>query len=238
MLRVIGELDLACGRAMRATFDRLRGAARAVTLDLRAVTFIDSAGLQSIIALQRSAEQARIALRLMPPADRITAALQEIPFGAHAIAPAWGPPGPGPETGFIERIELAVACDVNAPAEARAEVRAATAERLAEATCATAVLLASEVVTNAVQHCGAHAEERIRILITVWEDRVRFEARDAGAGFDPRSVPAPGDVPGGRGLFVIDHLASRWGAHPATQGDDRFCVWFEIEASPARKAVA
>ena len=38
---------------------------------------------------------------------------------------------------------------------------------------------------------------------------------------------------GGRGLYLVDQLATRWGSRPTKDGK---AVWFEVPVGPARDA--
>ncbi|MFI5475831.1 ATP-binding protein [Streptomyces cacaoi] len=85
-----------------------------------------------------------------------------------------------------------------------------TAWRLSGELCADAVLLVSELATNAVRHtlgtrflCG---------IGLVTDGRLRLEVHDhdrTGRGL-PRRDPGPDDE-GGRGLFLVEQLAEAWG---------------------------
>jgi anti-sigma regulatory factor (Ser/Thr protein kinase) len=83
-----------------------------------------------------------------------------------------------------------------------------------------AELLVSELVTNAV----AHAESAPVMLIDVTGDAVRVAVQDAAPG--PVEVHcAPHDAAGGRGLLLVDSLASSWGWAPTREGKR---VWFTL----------
>ncbi|MFI9761668.1 SpoIIE family protein phosphatase [Streptomyces sp. NPDC051963] len=87
-----------------------------------------------------------------------------------------------------------------------------------EALLDTTELLVSEVVTNAVRY--ASRPIALRLLRT---DVLRCEVTD-DSGQVPRMRQAePGDE-GGRGLFLVDELAHRWGATRLSTGK---VVWFE-----------
>ena len=86
-------------------------------------------------------------------------------------------------------------------------------------------MLASELVTNSVRH-GDGLEVLLRWVVD--DASVVVEVCDGGSGFSawpPRPLPER-DQTGGRGLFLVDRLATRWGTYRA--GAD-VCVWFEIE---------
>jgi anti-sigma regulatory factor (Ser/Thr protein kinase) len=83
-----------------------------------------------------------------------------------------------------------------------------------------AVLLVSELVTNAVVHA------RGMICLTVHTDAhwVRIEVEDQGRG-RPVRRSATLDQVDGRGLLVLDKLATDWGTERRATHK---VVWFEI----------
>lgn len=84
-----------------------------------------------------------------------------------------------------------------------------------------AVLLASELVTNAVRYTGGP----VHLQIVVPQGRVRVEVTDeAPAG--PRSASADSFAERGRGLLIVEALASRWGVEHLPPGKR---VWFELD---------
>jgi anti-sigma regulatory factor (Ser/Thr protein kinase) len=83
-----------------------------------------------------------------------------------------------------------------------------------------AVLMISELVTNAIRH----AHTLLRILISIADQTLRVEVSDD----DPTLpvAPDPGhDATSGRGLRIVDDLADHWGVTPGAHGKT---VWFEI----------
>ena len=87
-----------------------------------------------------------------------------------------------------------------------------------------ALLMTSELVTNAVHH--GHGV--VQLVVVADDDRVRVEVADA----NPAPVRAPTAAPsstteGGRGLFLVDSLASRWGWEPRSAPVAK-AVWFEL----------
>jgi anti-sigma regulatory factor (Ser/Thr protein kinase) len=127
----------------------------------------------------------------------------------------------------LERCELNLPRRPHSPARARAQVRGLAGERLEEASLQTAILLTSELVTNAVIHPGPLEGDLIGVEITLFEAGIRVEVSDSGAGFDPARRRPPRET-GGRGLFLIDAMATRWGTG-RSDADGRFTVWFELE---------
>ena len=73
-VRLRGEVDIAVEDALREVIDdAVECAGRAVVIDLTDVAFLDSTGVQALLAAQAAAEAAgrRLVLRLGPPAERV-----------------------------------------------------------------------------------------------------------------------------------------------------------------------
>lgn len=90
----------------------------------------------------------------------------------------------------------------------------------------TVILLATEVVTNAVRHAGMVSGQRIVLLAHLDDDFARVEVYDAGRGF-AADVRHDAD---GFGLRMVDKLATRWG----TEEREGFMVWFEVDRRSRR----
>jgi anti-sigma regulatory factor (Ser/Thr protein kinase) len=87
-------------------------------------------------------------------------------------------------------------------------------------------------VTNSVRHGGSGEGDWIGFEVALSPSALRVEVSDKGPGFDPAPErPTPDEV-AGRGLFLVDALADRWGS---ADGGTR--VWFEVDR-PARDAPA
>jgi anti-sigma regulatory factor (Ser/Thr protein kinase) len=85
-------------------------------------------------------------------------------------------------------------------------------------------LLVTELTTNAV----VHAHSPIRLSVMPSPDCVRVEVRDDDpTPLDHPDKPAP-DAEGGRGLWLVDALARRWGVNGNERGKT---VWFEVGTS-------
>lgn len=104
--------------------------------------------------------------------------------------------------------------------EARRFVASALEELDAGAASEVAALLTSEIVTNAVVHAGGD----IRIRVVGGTDTVRISVEDTSP-----EKPAPREAGDravtGRGLNLVEHLASGWGVDDVDGGK---VVWFEL----------
>ena len=85
-------------------------------------------------------------------------------------------------------------------------------------------LLVTELVTNAVRHADAPAEEQVVLEVAVSDDRVRVEVCDAGEGFDRAPHRPRDDAASGWGLHLVERLSDEWGIARGTGT----CVWFEM----------
>lgn len=83
----------------------------------------------------------------------------------------------------------------------------------------TAMLLVSELATNAI----VHAESTVRLRIDVG-DEIRVEVRDEDS--TPLAPETPGlDAESGRGLTILTNLASEWSWTTRSNGK---VVWFSL----------
>ena len=111
------------------------------------------------------------------------------------------------------------------PRQARALVADALAT-LPEATVALAQLLTSELVTNVVLHACTGLDLQIEIA----DSRARITVQDASAA-DPQPRASSAETSAtGRGLAIVDGLASTWGWEPTSTGKR---VWFELTSPSA-----
>jgi sigma-B regulation protein RsbU (phosphoserine phosphatase) len=89
-----------------------------------------------------------------------------------------------------------------------------------------ALLLVTELVTNAVIHAGTDIELTIETSV----HGVRVEVVDRSPGSLPIVKGAPGETrEGGRGIFLLDALAAEWGTRHFGHGKS---VWFELGSRP------
>jgi len=90
-------------------------------------------------------------------------------------------------------------------------------------------LLVSELVTNAVVH--AHGPVELRVWAV--PDLVRVEVRD-GSRSAPRIRDYGPESTTGRGVRMLDNLASSWGVELGSSGK---IVWFELAATDELRVV-
>jgi anti-sigma regulatory factor (Ser/Thr protein kinase) len=84
-----------------------------------------------------------------------------------------------------------------------------------------AVLLVSELVGNAVQHTGARV---FGLRMVRRKGFIRMEVRDPSRGLPCLLPVQPTDL-SGRGLFLVNKLADRWGVDLLPHGKS---TWFEM----------
>jgi anti-sigma regulatory factor (Ser/Thr protein kinase) len=91
----------------------------------------------------------------------------------------------------------------------------------------TAALLASEIVTNAVQASGrlrTAGPPVVKLWITSDGESLVIRVWDASQAMPVRQEAGPGDD-SGRGLMIIDALSADWGSYPEAEGK---VVWATI----------
>ncbi|GAA1847004.1 ATP-binding protein [Actinomadura bangladeshensis] len=72
-------------------------------------------------------------------------------------------------------------------------------------------LVASELVTNALQHAASETEEDVILRLSRTEDDALWmEVQDAACGL-PQMLAADTSSETGRGLFIVDQYARCWG---------------------------
>jgi anti-sigma regulatory factor (Ser/Thr protein kinase) len=107
------------------------------------------------------------------------------------------------------------------PAEARWFVAEALDTLDAGVDRDTALLLTSELASNA----SRHGKEPIDVTVSVEHPDLRVSIFDRGAGFDPAELSTQGRSDGGWGLRIVHDLSSEWGVDRRDDGTD---VWFRL----------
>ncbi|MEU7066752.1 SpoIIE family protein phosphatase [Streptomyces sp. NPDC046161] len=115
--------------------------------------------------------------------------------------------------------------DPAAPAHARHLIRAATEAWGARGRSDEIVLVADELMTNALVHTegGGHVGMRRTV-----DGRIRVEVEDTSSALPYRREAGEWAM-SGRGLLLVDGLADAWGVEPRGGGK---CVWAEFASEP------
>jgi hypothetical protein len=113
-----------------------------------------------------------------------------------------------------------------AAAEARSLVRATICAWEIPVDPSVAVLLTSELVTNAIAN---EAGQTIMLVITRAYDQLRVDVHDT-SWFAPELVEAPVDAEAGRGLMLVDSLSTDWGFYRTVAGK---AVYFTLSFNGA-----
>ncbi|WP_422737793.1 SpoIIE family protein phosphatase [Micromonospora sp. WMMD729] len=140
-----------------------------------------------------------------------------------------GPATAGGRNGAVRRVRLPA--DRRTPAAARAVVRSVLTEAHLDDLVNEALLLTTELTTNAVEHAGTELDievvaDGVGLSVTVSDfapssgnDELTVGARNDTAEIDEVSER-------GRGLLLVDHFASRWGTTYLPTGKG---VWFRLD---------
>jgi len=112
-----------------------------------------------------------------------------------------------------------------AAALARSEVRIAVRSWDIPVDEDTAVLLTSELVTNAVQYAGGRS---VMLVITCSGESLRVDIHDTSR-ISPVVVEASPDTETGRGLLLVSTLSADWGSYHTPAGK---AVFFTLALQP------
>lgn len=126
-----------------------------------------------------------------------------------------------PESGGQRvKVSLKLAARPESAGEARRAVASVLGESRLDELRDSALLLTSELVTNAI----LHARTDLDMIVVVEPPRVRVEVYD-----DEHSHPEMRDATdsetSGRGLMLVEILSAAWGVKQHEGGK---CVWFEV----------
>jgi len=89
-----------------------------------------------------------------------------------------------------------------------------------------AVLLTSELVTNAITHTASGRGGKVTVTVYRDDTRVRVEVRDDGSAEIPVVRPHNEARDSGYGLGLVELMAHRWGHRGGQRGR---VVWFMLE---------
>jgi len=110
--------------------------------------------------------------------------------------------------------QVRLAAKPAAVGQARCHVQAAICAWAVPVDEAIAILLTSELVTNAVTH---QAGRTVTVAITCSPGQLRVDVHDTSRAL-PVLAPAPVDAETGRGLMLVDSLSDEWGSYRTPAG--------------------
>jgi anti-sigma regulatory factor (Ser/Thr protein kinase) len=128
-----------------------------------------------------------------------------------------------------ERIETQLPSVITAPSAVRAFLRTALGTWRLDGLGGITELLADELVANVVRHVG----EPMTVRAIRTPGRIRVEVDDPSPVPPVLEHPDAGTVQG-RGILLLDALASEWGADLRPDGKT---VWFELDTGTATSEV-
>jgi anti-sigma regulatory factor (Ser/Thr protein kinase) len=92
-----------------------------------------------------------------------------------------------------------------------------------------ALLVLSELVSNAVTHAAPLPNGRIAVGWTVLDDALHLEITDGGAVTSPQAGVAPLLSGSGRGLDIVRTISRAWGVK---EGERSVTVWADVPMAP------
>lgn len=91
-----------------------------------------------------------------------------------------------------------------------------------------AMLVLSELVSNAVKHASPLPSGEITVRWRLDDEVLHIEITDGGASTRPRAGVAALSALGGRGLDIVRTVSRHWGV---TEGEGSVTVWAEVPRS-------
>lgn len=161
------------------------------------------------------------------PDARVRAALQRRLGGIHVVftnALAAALEGALGGSRRVDRLQLWP--EHRAPSTARAFTRRMWQEWQLPGDNGSALLVTSELVTNAVLHART---DHLELSLALHDDRMRIAVRDRDI-HPPASRLLAGEQLGGRGLMLVEALSVGWGVLPAHDGK---AVWAVLDIGRA-----
>ncbi|MBQ0896224.1 SpoIIE family protein phosphatase [Micromonospora sp. U56] len=146
-----------------------------------------------------------------------------------------GPASDGGQDEHVRRVRLPA--DRRTPAAARALVRSVLAEADLDDLLNEALLLTTELSTNAVEHAGTELDievvaDPVGLTVTVSDFATGpVDELVVGIRSDTEDIDEVSER--GRGLLLVDHFASRWGTTYLPTGKG---VWFRLDRPGAAPA--
>jgi DNA-binding response OmpR family regulator len=123
------------------------------------------------------------------------------------------------DTGEIAVVHLP--CDLRSPGQARAFVTTWCAQWGCDEFVDNALIIVSELVSNAVTHASSECDVRL----TRTHAGLRIEIEDSGSG-SPDLIAPVDDDEHGRGLLIVSALSTAWGVEASAVNRKR--IWADL----------
>lgn len=231
VVRLTGDLTAADAAAVRSGLvEALVEEPTALIIDLAGLMTLEPVAAQVFVGLAgRAALWPGTSVLLCAPVPQVAAALADVDAGelrvyasfTDALAVATDDEVP-------LRVQRHLEPSIHAPRLAR-ELAAAACRSWQVPECAVAAeILASELVTNAVRH----AATALTLRLTLHRGHLRVSVHDRDRQMARLQTPSESDDHG-RGLLIVNSVASRWGSEPVEGGK---VVWAAMPAAPRAAA--
>jgi anti-anti-sigma regulatory factor/anti-sigma regulatory factor (Ser/Thr protein kinase) len=223
LVRLVGVLDATSAPAVRsALLDVLARQPEAVVVDVSELKVTDPGAvgvLRDVLEATADWPAARLTLCAADPAVWQGAGWPVWPDSRRAFAQLGAP-------AENHRVSVDLEPQVGAARHCRELINAACDEWDRTELAGSACIVVTEMVNNVVQH----AHTSMILLLAAHGDGVSVAVRDHSATVPSfTGAPAP-TAYGGRGMLLIDSVASRWGSLPL---DDGKVVWALISEDAA-----
>lgn len=230
VVRLTGELTAQSSPVARVgLLESLTAEPTSVIVDLSHLAVTEDVALTLFPAVaDQAAQWPGAPLLLCHPQPSVAAALRRMaidrrlriyPTVASALEVAAGEPVP-------LRLQRRLAPTVQAPRTARELVLRACWEWGLPHAATAAQIICSELVTNAVRHAGT----TIDLIVTLRDDHLRVSVRDGVQQQARLQTPGESDDHG-RGLLIVDTVATAWGNVPIARGK---AVWATLRVPRPR----
>lgn len=93
-----------------------------------------------------------------------------------------------------------------------------------EAAVGDAVLVVSELLSNAIRHARPLPGANVQVAWALGDDAIEVAVSDGGAATAPARAHASISALGGRGLGIVEYLACRWGIRSDDSGQTVWAV--------------
>jgi anti-sigma regulatory factor (Ser/Thr protein kinase)/anti-anti-sigma regulatory factor len=212
MLTPHGVLDAYTAADLRAAMlDAVADQGAGVIVDVSDVTVGDDIGLAVLSSVgQENRRWPTVGLTLAGASTDFTTAGERIGIFSYVASC----PDAATAVAELEAVELpprrriSIPADRNAPSVARAAVLDFCHEQVVTGSTEAAQLVASELVTNAVVHAGTPMQLTLRLVSGL----LHIAVRDSGDGQARIRGTVDESAESGRGLVLVDALATSWGS--------------------------